>query len=96
MAFICKMVRSCLNGDGVREYLFQKPVDENLYKSLRQDEVSYEVKNIASKKYIRLLHPHFKVIGFEKDKKVRVEYVKFHPPYLRENIEKKLNVWALN
>ena len=94
MTFICKIVRSCLNGDGVRDYMFRKPVDENLYKHIQEDSQCFEIKKIGSKDYMRYVHPHYKVFGFKNDKKIRVEYIKFHPEETRENLENKLNIWA--
>ena len=94
MAFICKIVRSCLNGDGIRDYIFRKPVDENLYRLINEEKQSFEVKKIGSKDYLRYIHPHYKIFGFKNDKKIRVEYVKFHPAEVRDFLESKIDDWA--
>ncbi|MDH5717695.1 MAG: hypothetical protein OEZ22_08655 [Spirochaetia bacterium] len=91
MYFICKILRHCLNNDGVFEYVFKKEIKIALLEFIKKTEnnknIQLETKKIGTRNYMRFFHPHYKMYGFENDKKLRVEFEDFHPFETKDKLE---------
>ncbi|RME92401.1 MAG: hypothetical protein D6767_03295 [Candidatus Hydrogenedentota bacterium] len=95
MIFICRLLEDCLKSDGKREYLFQQTLPITLPEELReklelqtQKNVCIEIQKMATKTYVRILHPYYKIYFFLPSKNIRVEFEDFHPPHARSILEK--------
>ena len=100
MNFICKIVKDCVHSDGIRDYIFigaDFSALTTLFESISKVD-SFKPQPLVQRKlgektFLHLECRHFKVFGFARDKKVRVEFKDHHPPGSRDKLEQLFFNW---